>query len=358
MAERDPQAVNCKIDDPMDKFVWAGMIYSSRFNEGSLFEPDGHVTEYLAREAAAAINVNKDHPFFMYLSFTAMHTPLQALKSDYEALVHIEDHCARVYAAMLVALDRGIGTVLHALEENGLTDNTIVMFTSDNGAPGYIGLRDLNYPLRGFKGTFFEGGIRVPLFVKYPGHVAPGTVVNEMVSHVDIFPTIMAQAGVEVSHEIDGIDILPYATTTSIITQTGSAVGAVEAIGAKDILDILGGDEGNSNDEATAVAKHETLFWRSDHYMALRKGNFKVKRSGNPNKVWLFDLQNDPQEKVNLADTMESADILRDMLHRLDAENSKQSASNWPCLSESPILVDKLASDTFETDDEYVYWPN
>jgi arylsulfatase A-like enzyme len=341
MAEDDPQAVNCKINEPMDKFVWAAMAYSSRFNEEPLFEPDGHVTEYLAREAAAAITVNKDHPFFMYLSFTAMHTPLQALRTDYDALPHIEDHCARVYAAMLVALDRGIGTVLNALKHNGLTDNTMVLFTSDNGAPGYIGLRDLNYPLRGFKGTFFEGGIRVPFFVKYPGHIAPGTRVDEMVSHVDIFPTIMAQAGVEVTHEIDGIDILPYASTT----HTGA----------------MGGEkEGDVNDVPVAVEKHETLFWRSGHYMSLRMGDFKIKRSGNPNKVWLFDLHNDPQEKVNLAINVaaEHADILRDMLHQLDTENAKQSAPNWPCLSESPILVDKLASGIYEEGDEYIYWPN
>lgn len=339
MAENDPNAVNCKLDDPMDKFVWAGMVYSSRFNEGSTFEPDGHVTDYLSREAAAAISVNKDHPFFMYLSFTAMHTPLQALKSDYDSLTHIHDHCARVYAAMLVALDRGVGTVLNALKENGLTNNTVVVFTSDNGAPGYIGLRDLNYPLRGFKGTFFEGGIRVPMLVKYPGHIAPGTEVQEMVSHVDLYPTIMALAGVETTHDIDGIDILPYAMNQ--VDAKGSTSKSV-----------------NEQHDEQALKRHKTLFWRSDHYMTLRRGRYKVKRSGNPKKVWLFDLDMDPKEKVNLADSPEYAEIVRVMLQELDEENSKQSAPNWPCLSESPILVDKLSFDPYNPGDEYVYWPN
>ena len=344
IAENSPVAVNCKMDDVMDKFVWAALSYWTRFNDGPAFEPDGHVTDFLAREAAAAIAANKEHPFFMYLSFTAMHTPLQALRSDYDKLSHIEDHCARVYAAMLVALDRGVGTVLQALEEHNLADNTLVIFTSDNGAPGYIGLRDLNSPLRGFKGTFFEGGIRVPLFFRMPGRIDPGRVVDDVVSHVDLFPTIMALAGVEVGHDIDGVDIMPLVT------------GPVGGGGATDVC--VARENVDSVSECPLSTGHETLFWRSSHYMSLRKNNMKVQRSERPNKVWLFDLRDDPQEKNNLANSSEHATVLQDMLSALNEENSKHGSPKWPCLSESPVLVDKLNTDPYEEGDEYVYWPN
>ena len=122
-----------------------------------------------------------------------MHTPLQASKEDYDALSEIEDHRLRVYAAMVSALDRSVGRVLQALEENGLAENTIVVFSSDNGGAGYIGLADVNRPYRGWKLTFFEGGIRVPMFVKWPGHIPAGTRSEALVSHLDLLPTAQNQ---------------------------------------------------------------------------------------------------------------------------------------------------------------------
>ena len=104
----------------------------------------------------------------MYLAFNAPHTPLQALKSDYDALAAIKDHRLRVYAGMIRALDRNVGLVLDALKAQGLDENTLVIFTSDNGGANYIGLPRSNKPFRGWKATFFEGGIRVPFFMKWP----------------------------------------------------------------------------------------------------------------------------------------------------------------------------------------------
>ncbi len=120
------------------------------------------MTDYLTNEAVEAIQANRNRPFFMYLSYNAVHTPLQALKSDYDALSHIEDHTLRTYAAMIVALDRGVGKVLDELKAQGLDENTIVIFTSDNGGANYVGLPDINEPYRGWKATFFEGGIHAP----------------------------------------------------------------------------------------------------------------------------------------------------------------------------------------------------
>ena len=120
------------------------------------------MTDYLTDQALAGIRANRNRPFFMYLAYNAPHTPLQALKSDYDALSHITNHRERVYAAMVVALDRGVGRIMNELKAQGLDDNTLVVFSSDNGGANYVGLPHINKPFRGWKLTFFEGGIRVP----------------------------------------------------------------------------------------------------------------------------------------------------------------------------------------------------
>ena len=170
------------------------------------------MTDYLTNEAVKAIRANRNRPFFMYLSYNAVHTPLQALKSDYDALSHIEDHTLRTYAAMIVALDRGVGRVLDELKAHGLDENTIVIFTSDNGGANYVGLPDINAPYRGWKATFFEGGIHVPFFMQWPARIEPGTQIDRTAAHVDIFATAAAAAGAELPQDrvYDGIDLMRY----------------------------------------------------------------------------------------------------------------------------------------------------
>ena len=124
-----------------------------------------------------------------------MHTPLQATQEDYEAVGDIQPERLRVYAAMVRALDRSVGRIMDKLEEEGLADNTVIVFTSDNGGAGYIGLPEVNAPYRGWKITLFEGGIRVPMFVSWPGHIPAGARINTPVAHVDLMPTLAAVAG-------------------------------------------------------------------------------------------------------------------------------------------------------------------
>ena len=130
---------------------------------------------------------------------------------------------------MIRSLDRGVGQVLEALRDNGLEDNTIVMFTSDNGGAHYIGIPEVNQPFRGWKISLFEGGIHVPFFIKWPGHLAPGTVVEAPVHHFDLYSTAAAAAGAPLPSDrvVDGVDLVPFAT--------GERTGA----------------------------PHESLFWRS-----------------------------------------------------------------------------------------------
>src|SRR6185437_15109103 len=159
-----------------------------------------------------AIHANRNRPFFMHFAPNAIHTPLQATREDYNALGQIHDHRLRVYAAMVRNLDRNVGRLLDALRVEGLDRNTLVIFTSDNGGAHYIGLPDINHPYRGWKATFFEGGIHTPFFMRWPARIRPGSRYAQPVSHFDIFATAAAAAAAPLptSDQIDGVNVLPF----------------------------------------------------------------------------------------------------------------------------------------------------
>ena len=166
-----PDIVNAKIDSAVEDMVWASSQYAASFNGSEPFEPGGYITDYYTDEAVKVIDNNKDRPFFLYLGHFAPHNPLQSLKKDYEKHSHMENHTLQVYAGMIEALDRSVGKILSALEKNGLTENTLIIFASDNGGAGYIGLDDINKPYRGWKLTHFEGGMHIPFFAKWPAKI-------------------------------------------------------------------------------------------------------------------------------------------------------------------------------------------
>ncbi len=321
--EDDPNVVNSKQDfDPIDRFLWAGMQWAASFNGSEAFEPGGYLTDYYTEEAVKVIEANRNRPFFLYLAHWAPHTPLQATRADYDALSHIEDHRLRVYAAMIRALDRGVGQVLEALEANGLTENTLVMFTSDNGGAGYVGLPDLNQPYRGWKMSFFEGGIRVPFFMRWPAVIEPGSRFDKPVQHFDLFATAAAAAGAPMPDDrvMDGVDLLPYAT------------GRIMA------------------------APHDQLFWRSGHYQAAMTDRWKLQRADRPDKVWLHDLAADPTEQNDIAPgEPRLVSRMEDLLAR---HNESQAESLWPSLIEGPNPIDKTRAEEQLPTDEYIYWPN
>ncbi|HEY3787410.1 MAG TPA: sulfatase, partial [Urbifossiella sp.] len=185
--------------------------------------PDGeYLTDRLAAEAERFIASHRDKPFFLYLPHYAPHTPLTAKKeilAKYKGSpVHgVQSH--PVYAAMLESLDEAVGRVVRALDAAKLTDNTIVIFTSDNGGlatlEGMPFAPTINSPLREGKGYLYEGGIRVPLIVKWPGSVKPGGTISELACSIDFFPTFLQLAspdhkvGESVALPIDGISLLP-----------------------------------------------------------------------------------------------------------------------------------------------------
>lgn len=322
LPESDPKVINAESPiDPLDRFIWAAHPWGVHFNGGELFAPKGYLTDYFTDEAVKVIERNRNQPFFLYLAYNAPHTPLQATRADYDALADIKDHRLRVYAAMVRALDRGIGRVMQALEAQGVADNTLVIFTSDNGGTHTVGFKNINAPYRGWKATYFEGGVRVPLYMRWPKGFAAGRFEAPS-SHLDIFATAAAAAGASVPADrvIDGVNLLPFVR--------GEVTGR----------------------------PHQTLHWRTDHYFAIRDGDWKMQVSDRPEKVWLYDLASDPLERVNVADREPSR--VASLRTALDAFDRAQVPPIWKSLGAGYIPVDKTLAEPQAPGDEYVYFSN
>ena len=334
LPEDHPDVVNAKVQgDRIDRMVWATGTYSATFNglgnPGEQFKPKGYLTDYYTDQAVEVIENNRHRPFFLYLAHWGVHNPLQASREDYDALSHIGDHRLRVYSAMIRAVDRSVARVTQSLEDKGLTDNTLIILTSDNGGAGYIGLPNVNKPYRGWKLNHFEGGTHVPFMAKWPAQINPGTSMDAPIHHNDIYSTIAAAAGVQVPQDrkIDGVDLLPY---------------------------IRNEVEGEP---------HQTLFWREGHQQAVLHKGWKLISAEQsnlpqpaPRAKWLFNLALDPTEQNNLAaDNLEKVAELETLLA---AHNAEQVEPLWPSVFNAPQLIDKTSNEPFEEGDEFIYWPN
>ena len=327
LPEDDENVINAKLDfDPIDKVLWGNLPYAVNFNEGPRMNPDGHLTDYLTDEAVKVIEKNKNRPFFLYLAYWAVHSPLQAKKEDYEKLSFIENHEERVLASMVMTVDRGVGKIRDVLKKNKIDDNTIIIFTSDNGAPGYIGLPDLNKPYRGWKLTHFEGGVHVPFIVSYPNKISKGKTYKGRVSNLDIFSTVASVAGVDMTRNdlkdiaFDGANLIPYLS--------GENEGEPERI----------------------------LFNKSGDYSFLIKEGWKLQVDLVQNKKWLYNLNEDPTEQLNLSES--NFTKLNELEEILNNKLSEQVKPIWPSLLDWPIFIDKTLDDKVNKNDEYIFWAN
>ncbi|MFO7973537.1 MAG: sulfatase [Candidatus Hydrogenedentota bacterium] len=268
-------------------------------------EPGEYLTDRLADEAIAFIEAHREGPFFVHLSHYAVHTPLEApgdLVAKYrERLSAAEDASIDpVYAAMVERVDRNFGHVMDSVERLGLKDNTAVIVFSDNG--GLLSATD-NRPLRLGKGSLYEGGIRVPLMVRWPGHIEPGSVCHEPVMGADLYPTIAGIVGEKAApgSVIDGVDLAPL-------------------LAGKESLD------------------RDALYWYYPHYSpqekqpaaAIRKGDYKLIEFYDPPDIELYNLEEDLSETQNLAPEMpEKAKELLEQLHQwLDSVDPKLHTLN------------------------------
>lgn len=177
----------------------------------------GYTTDRLGDAGVRFIEQNKGGSFFLFLSFTAPHGPLQAKAEDLEKLAHITPMKRRKYAGLVKALDDNVGKVLAALDAAGIADNTLVVFTNDNGGQTMTGAN--NGKLRGRKGMLTEGGIRVPMCMRWPGRIAAGTKVDDPVISLDFLPTFLAVSGADVDPEwqLDGVDLVPRLDRKSVV---------------------------------------------------------------------------------------------------------------------------------------------
>jgi arylsulfatase A-like enzyme len=283
---------------------------------------NGYMTDVLGDEAAAFVRRNRDKPFFLYLAFTAPHNPLQAPKAIYDRLDYIKNERTRVYYAMIMAMDDAVGRVLKAVDDAGLAQDTIVIFTSDNGGAFYHEIPQENLPYRGWKTTYFEGGVNVPFVMRWPARIPAGQTVPGIVSALDIVPTVAAAADASLPGDrtFDGRDLLPVLT--------GAA--------PNDLRD-------------------RTLVWRKEDYRAIRHGQWKLQTSRYPEAVWLYDLDTDPTERTNLAKRM--PEKVRE-LQALYADQEKAFVPPaWTPAARTRIDIDGYSPHAGD-DVEHVWWTN
>ncbi len=208
-------------------------------------EPE-YLTKAIGREARSFVQKHRDAPFFLYLAFNAVHTPMEAEAETLATFATIDNRARQTYAAMLSAMDTEIGKLLQQLQDSKIDENTLIFFISDNGGPTMKGTTmnaSVNAPLRGSKRTTLEGGIRVPFLVHWKGRIEPGTVFNHPVIQLDILPTALAAAGITIdpNWKLDGVDLLPFLSNPKSDTRP-----------------------------------HETLYWRLGEQNAIRHGDWKL----------------------------------------------------------------------------------
>lgn len=266
---------------------------------GKVTKEDGYVTDRFGDAACRFIRENKEAPFFLFVSFTSPHGPLQPKPEDARRVAHIEQKKRASYAGLIVSLDDNVGKVLDCLETEGLDENTIVLFTNDNGGQTSTGAN--NAPLQGKKGTLWEGGVRVPWVMKWKGRIAAGSVIDKPVIALDLFPTFVEAAGGTVNPDwnLDGRSFL-----------TG-----------------LDGEP----EIARGTEMPRPLFWRqggSGGPRAMREGKWKIvhnRKTGE--EPALFDLRQDIGESENLA--KEQVEVFKAMLKKLNAWEKQLEKPRW-----------------------------
>lgn len=278
---------------------WKGGYFSPNNNPHiETARPDEYLTDLLTREAVSFIEQNAEKPFYLQLSYYTPHSPFQAPAErvqKYRSKPGVGGHSHPVYAAMIESLDLGVGNLMQALERLGIAENTIVIFTSDNGGRGgyeFIGHGDndvtSNAPLKSGKGSFYEGGIRVPLIVRWPNKIRKATRCDEPVISIDFYPTLLQAAGLKKQDDylLDGANLMPL---------------------------LLGRQNELSRDSLIwHFPGYPNAAWRTSPVSVIRSRNWKFMKFYESGELKLFDLAEDPGEQQNL---VEERPELRDQLH-------------------------------------------
>jgi len=267
------------------------------------FEPiDTYLTDKLGEEASAFIERNKDQPFFAFVSFNAVHSPMEATEEDLSKFPTLSGN-RKTLAAMNLALDRACGRILDKLKELGLDDNTLVVFTNDNGGPSDRNA-SVNRPLSGTKSNQLEGGIRVPFLIKYPGKIKAKSTFDSPIITLDLLPTFFAAGGGDASTlgEIDGVNLMPFLN-------------------------------GKNSDRP-----HQTLFWKKETRAAVRDGDWKLIRFVD-RPAELYDISKDISEHNDLASTY--PDKVKELYKKI---------YNWEMTLERPRWLLKRKYEKYDND--------
>lgn len=262
------------------------------FRNGQEITETEYLTDAFGREGASFIERNAQSPFFLFLTFNAVHAPLDTKPDKLEQFKHITDDKRRSYAAMLSSLDDAVGRVLSQLDKSRVAENTLVFFISDNGGPTQANA-SRNTPLNGVKATVWEGGIRVPFVVRWPGQIPADKTYDEPVIALDVFATASAAIGADLPKDrvIDSVNLLPY----------------------------LKGENKTS--------PHNALYWRFGEQHAIRKGSYKLLKLRN-GEEHLFDLSQDIGEQKDLI--TERTEIASQLKADYAAWDSQLAKPLWP----------------------------
>ena len=310
-------ALSRYVDDPVDTNLyinmhlpwafseipaWAPRHGSTEIKEGrSIVKDSGYLTFSLAGKGIDFIERNKKKPFFLTLSFNAPHDPFQVPKKYYERIQNEKDSVRRVYCGMIEALDDAVGSVLKKLKQEGLINNCLILFISDNGGATYTRSTS-NAPLRGGKATHFDGGITVPFFMQYPNGLNGRQTYNKPVSSLDIYSTIAAvsSAALDADRIYDGVNLLPYLTNDSLVP-------------------------------------HRDFFWRNGYSKAFRRGDWKLYVNEKNKISFLFNIAEDREEKNDLS--ARRPDKLKELRDALKAWEKKNTVPPlWP--SAADVLIE------------------
>jgi arylsulfatase A-like enzyme len=307
-----PDIVNHRQDHFADRHMWSvgrtGNCALRRNHE--VIEDTAYLTQRIAEESARWIDHHRDEPFFLYVPFSAPHSPFQVPRRYHDRFADVADPSKRVYYGMIAALDDAVGTIMATLRRLALEEHTLVFFLSDNGGALYTGVTD-NGPLKGGKLTNFEGGINVPFLVQYAGTIPSGAACTFPVSALDVFATAVDAAGgaLPTDRPYDGVSLLPH---------------------------LMGPVSG---------PPHAALFWRAAAHKAVRQGDWKLVKDEKSKRTVLYDLRVDKAERQDLAGAR--PEIVRQL---------ELALAEWEKAMVSPLWP-RVMDFRFEAGDEVYFFP-
>ncbi|MCS6243279.1 MAG: sulfatase [Opitutus sp.] len=332
-----------------EALVTMGLHYKFKVNPPTEYPADIYLADWLTDRAVDFIARNKDRPFLLYLPHFGVHTPLQAkadLTAKFKGKPGVGGHNSPTFAAMIASVDESVGRVMAKLEELKLAENTVVIFSSDNGGvggydrpdglirePGYEakvkkakaadeeesggGITD-NTPLRSGKGSLYEGGVRVPFIVRWPGKVAAGAALGTPTAHVDLFPTLLELAGAAKPRQVlDGESLLPL------------LIGKSSALKRDAIFQHFPGYLGSGPG-----------LWRSLPVSLVQMGDWKLMEFLEDGHLELYNLKDDLGETKNLAAT--NPEKAKELHERLIAWRKSTNAP-MPTSSKADAATNKAA---------------